>query len=70
MMSVFMLIGPPDAAGDGLGQAEKVLRVPAIEGFGLCLECAMTEKRVIDGSTGETRRGGLLDRLEVVSLVQ
>ena len=72
MISVFMgrLIGSPDAGGDGLGQAEKVLRVPGIEGFSLGFERAMTEKGVVDGAAGESRRGGLLDRLEVVALVQ
>src|SRR5437867_891590 len=62
------LIRPPDAAGDGLGQAEKVLRVPGVEGCGLGFQRALSEKSVIDGAASQIRLGGLPDCLKIFAL--
>lgn len=64
------LIGPPDAVGDGLGQAQEVLRVPSVEGRGFGFERALPEKGIVNGAAGELRLSGLLYRLEVLAFVE
>jgi hypothetical protein len=42
------MIGLSDAAGDGCGQSQKVLRVPGVEGFRFGFEGAIPEKGVMN----------------------